>query len=116
MHSRSPTTSTLFLLHDWVLASLRQRSCRQLCYTSVCLPIDNFCLLKPFPEAFYYTKTEYGTRIALWFGFAAVAGAFGGLLAYGIQNVKISLANWRLLFVVEVGLFFIVFDSLADVQ
>lgn len=52
----------------------------------------------------------------MWFGFAAVAGAFGGLLAYGIQNVKISLANWRLLFVVEVGLFFIVFDSLADVQ
>jgi len=51
--------------------------------------------------SFYYTKAEYGTRIALWFGFAAVAGAFGGLLAYGIQNVKISLANWRLLFIIE---------------
>ncbi|KAG9313591.1 major facilitator superfamily domain-containing protein [Chiua virens] len=51
--------------------------------------------------SFYYTKAEYGTRIAFWFGFAAVAGAFGGLLAYGIQNVKISVANWRLLFLVE---------------
>ncbi|KAF8137298.1 major facilitator superfamily domain-containing protein [Boletus edulis] len=51
--------------------------------------------------SFYYTKAEYGTRIASWFGFAAVAGAFGGLLAYGIQHVKISIANWRLLFIIE---------------
>ena len=57
-----------------------------------------------FSLAFYYTKAEYGTRIASWFGFAAVAGAFGGLLAYGIQHVNISIANWRLLFIVEVGL------------
>ncbi|KAF8551805.1 MFS general substrate transporter [Imleria badia] len=51
--------------------------------------------------SFYYTKAEYGTRVASWFGFAAVAGAFGGLLAYGIQHVKISIANWRLLFLIE---------------
>ncbi|KAI9567561.1 major facilitator superfamily domain-containing protein [Boletus coccyginus] len=51
--------------------------------------------------SFYYTKDEYGTRIASWFGFAAVAGAFGGLIAYGIQHVKISIANWRLLFIIE---------------
>lgn len=52
--------------------------------------------------AFYYTKAECGTRIAYWFGFAAVAGAFGGLIAYGIQHVKVSIANWRLLFLLEV--------------
>ncbi|KIJ61841.1 hypothetical protein HYDPIDRAFT_158773 [Hydnomerulius pinastri MD-312] len=51
--------------------------------------------------SFYYTKAEYGTRIASWFGFAAVAGAFGGLIAYGIQHVKVSIANWRLLFIIE---------------
>ncbi|KAG9313589.1 major facilitator superfamily domain-containing protein [Chiua virens] len=51
--------------------------------------------------SFYYTKAEYGIRIASWFGFAAVAGAFGGLLAYGIQNIKISIPSWRLLFLVE---------------
>jgi len=51
--------------------------------------------------SFYYTKAEYGTRIAYWFGFAAVAGAFGGLFAYGIQHVKVSIANWRLLFLLE---------------
>jgi len=51
--------------------------------------------------SFYYTKAEYGTRIASWFGFAAVAGAFGGLLAYGIEHVKTSIGNWRLLFIME---------------
>ncbi|KAG1745280.1 major facilitator superfamily domain-containing protein [Suillus lakei] len=44
--------------------------------------------------SFYYTKAEYGSRIAYLFGFATVAGAF-------IQHAKLSVANWRLLFVVE---------------
>lgn len=42
--------------------------------------------------------------MAYWFGFAAVAGAFGGLIAFGIQSIPpshISIANWRLLFLVE---------------
>ncbi|KAG0704952.1 major facilitator superfamily domain-containing protein [Suillus ampliporus] len=51
--------------------------------------------------SFYYTKAECGTRIAYWFGFATVAGAFGGLIAYGIEHVKVSIANWRLLFILE---------------
>lgn len=51
--------------------------------------------------SFYYTKSEYGTRVAYWFGFAAVAGAFGGLLAYGIQNAEVLIAHWRLLFLLE---------------
>ncbi|KAI6044021.1 major facilitator superfamily domain-containing protein [Pisolithus marmoratus] len=51
--------------------------------------------------SYYYTKSEYGTRVAYWFGFAAVAGAFGGLLAYGIQNTRVSIAHWRLLFLLE---------------
>ena len=42
-----------------------------------------------------------GVRMAYWFGFAAVAGAFGGLIAFGVQNATISIANWRLLFIVE---------------
>lgn len=53
-------------------------------------------------QAFYYTKKEYGTRVAYWFGFAAVAGAFGGLLAYGIHHTEGFIAHWRLLFILEV--------------
>ncbi len=41
-------------------------------------------------------------QMAYWFGFAAVAGAFGGLIAFGIQHVHAHIQNWRLLFIVEV--------------
>jgi hypothetical protein len=40
--------------------------------------------------------------MAYWFGFAAVAGAFGGLIAFGVQHVDSSISNWRLLFIIEV--------------
>ncbi|KAJ7269715.1 MFS general substrate transporter [Mycena rebaudengoi] len=50
---------------------------------------------------FFYTKEEIGRRLAYWFGFAAVAGAFGGLIAFGIQHAHTALQNWRLLFIIE---------------
>lgn len=55
----------------------------------------------PLYFTFFYTRNEMGLRIAIWFGFAAVAGAFGGLIAYGVQHVHSYLANWRILFLVE---------------
>ncbi|KAF5310733.1 hypothetical protein D9619_007895 [Psilocybe cf. subviscida] len=51
--------------------------------------------------SFFYTKEELGLRFALWFGFATVAGAFGGLIAFGVQHIHSSVANWRLLFIIE---------------
>lgn len=42
-----------------------------------------------------------GMRMAYWFGFAAVAGAFGGLIAFGVQHAHAAVANWRLLFIIE---------------
>lgn len=41
-------------------------------------------------------------QIAYWFGFAAVAGAFGGIIAFGVQNAHVAIQNWRLLFIIEV--------------
>ena len=52
--------------------------------------------------ALFYTKHEIGLRLAYWFGFAAVAGAFGGLLAFGVQHAHVGFENWRLLFIIEV--------------
>ncbi|KAG7085858.1 hypothetical protein E1B28_003392 [Marasmius oreades] len=49
----------------------------------------------------FYTKGEMGLRMAYWFSFAAVAGAFGGVVAFGIGLAHSSVANWRLLFIVE---------------
>ncbi|KAI0738928.1 MFS general substrate transporter [Daedaleopsis nitida] len=56
----------------------------------------------PLYLSLFYTREEIGLRTAYWFGFAAIAGAFSGLIAFGIQHVHVAaVANWRLLFVVE---------------
>ncbi|KAI9457576.1 MFS general substrate transporter [Lactarius psammicola] len=55
----------------------------------------------PLYFSLFYTKHELGLRLAYWFGFAAVAGAFGGLLAFGVQHAHVAIANWRLLFIIE---------------
>ncbi|RPD61293.1 MFS general substrate transporter [Lentinus tigrinus ALCF2SS1-6] len=55
----------------------------------------------PLYMSFFYTKEEMGMRMAYWFGFAAVAGAFGGLIAFGVQHVHAAVANWKLLFIIE---------------
>ncbi|KAI0090137.1 MFS general substrate transporter [Irpex rosettiformis] len=55
----------------------------------------------PLYFSLWYTKDEMGLRMAQWFGFAAVAGAFGGLIAFGVQHAHVAIENWRLLFIVE---------------
>ncbi|KAH9975328.1 major facilitator superfamily domain-containing protein [Lactifluus volemus] len=55
----------------------------------------------PLYFSLFYTKHELGLRLAYWFGFAAVAGAFGGLIAFGVQHAHVGFANWRLLFIIE---------------
>ncbi|KAF7360229.1 MFS general substrate transporter [Mycena venus] len=55
----------------------------------------------PLYFSFFYTKEEIGLRMAYWFGFAAVAGAFGGLIAFGVQHAHAAIHNWRLLFIIE---------------
>jgi MFS family permease len=55
----------------------------------------------PLYFSLFYTKNEIGLRLAYWFGFAAVAGAFGGLIAFGISQAHMAIAQWRLLFIVE---------------
>lgn len=68
----------------------------------------------PLYFSFFYTKDEMGLRMAYWFGFAAVAGAFGGLIAFGVQQAHAAISNWRLLFIIEVDyfLFLLKFDYL----
>ncbi|KAH9941689.1 MFS general substrate transporter [Epithele typhae] len=55
----------------------------------------------PLYLSFWYTKQEQGLRFAAYSAFAGVAGAFGGLLAFGIQHARTAIADWRLLFIVE---------------
>ena len=43
-----------------------------------------------------------GMRMAHWFGFAAVAGAFGGIVAFGVQQAHSHVPDWKILFIIEV--------------
>lgn len=71
--------------------------------TRVCLGIfeAGFGPAIPLYFSFFYTKEEMGLRMAYWFGFAAVAGAFGGVVAFGVQQAHSHVANWKILFIIE---------------
>ena len=61
-----------------------------------------------FPGVIYYLSLWYKRherqyRVALFFSAASLAGAFGGVLAYGIAHMKgvASLDGWRWIFILE---------------
>lgn len=62
-----------------------------------------------FPLVIYYQTTFYrrgelARRLALFYAASSIASAFGGLLSYGVFQIKSgSLANWRYLFIIEGG-------------
>lgn len=50
-----------------------------------------------------YPRHSQGKRVASIYGATAISGAFGGLIAYGIQVMgdRLGLASWRWLFIIE---------------
>ncbi|KAL5381630.1 hypothetical protein DPSP01_007078 [Paraphaeosphaeria sporulosa] len=49
-----------------------------------------------------YPKYSLGLRLGLFAGMYSIAGAFAGLIAYGIFQVKhLAVHNWQLLFLIE---------------
>jgi len=60
--------------------------------------------------AFYYMSTMYpkfslGFRMGMFSGMYSIAGAFAGLIAYGLLRVETkSLRGWQVVFLVEGGL------------
>lgn len=55
----------------------------------------------PYLLSFFYLRHEVGSRIGLFLSAAPLANTFASALAYGITSGNSSLANWRLLFLVE---------------
>ncbi|KAI0142964.1 MFS general substrate transporter [Xylariaceae sp. FL1272] len=51
----------------------------------------------------YYRRHDFQVRMSSYFCSVVVAGAFGGLLAYGISNLQgqRGLAAWRWIFIIE---------------
>ncbi|KAI9499235.1 major facilitator superfamily domain-containing protein [Zychaea mexicana] len=51
----------------------------------------------------WYTRKQQATRIAIFYGSSTLAGAFGGVLAYGIMHMKglAGLSGWQWIFIIE---------------
>ncbi|KAL2009378.1 hypothetical protein VTN00DRAFT_7572 [Thermoascus crustaceus] len=62
----------------------------------------------------WYKRNEQHFRIALFFTAASLAGAFGGILAWGIAHMRGAggYNGWRWIFILE-GLFTVVFSAIA---
>lgn len=48
----------------------------------------------------FYTRSEQPSRISCWYAFNGLGVAGGGLIGYGIGQIKGSLPSWRYEFVV----------------
>ncbi|KAG2226815.1 hypothetical protein INT45_005780 [Circinella minor] len=50
----------------------------------------------------WYKRKEYGQRVSYFWSFSSLAGAFGGLIAYGISKIPThELSTWQWLFIIE---------------
>lgn len=49
----------------------------------------------------FYKRDELAKRIALFYGSQTVSGAFSGLIAFGVFQIKGSLYGWQYLYLVE---------------
>lgn len=50
----------------------------------------------------WYKQSELSKRIGLYIGAGSLAGAFGGLIAYGVAKIKSpAIAPWRILFLID---------------
>ncbi|CAF0725822.1 unnamed protein product [Rotaria sp. Silwood1] len=50
----------------------------------------------------WYQRKEQAIRLGFFWSFSALAGAFGGLFAYAIAQIKLpKLAEWQLIFIIE---------------
>lgn len=50
----------------------------------------------------WYRRKEQALRLGFFWSFSALAGAFGGLIAYSIAQIESTkLAKWQLIFIVN---------------
>ncbi|EJD41283.1 putative high-affinity nicotinic acid transporter [Auricularia subglabra TFB-10046 SS5] len=60
----------------------------------------------------FYTRGELARRVGIFYAASSIAGAFGGLLAFGVFQIKTSkLKGWQILFIVE-GVFTLLIGTL----
>ncbi|KAF7188738.1 putative transporter [Pseudocercospora fuligena] len=55
----------------------------------------------PLYLTYFYPREKVGFRHGVFISGAAMANAYGGALAYGISQIRGSIAPWRILFLIE---------------
>nr|OQO24981.1 hypothetical protein B0A51_05756 [Rachicladosporium sp. CCFEE 5018]OQO26322.1 hypothetical protein B0A51_05173 [Rachicladosporium sp. CCFEE 5018]OQO26808.1 hypothetical protein B0A51_04391 [Rachicladosporium sp. CCFEE 5018] len=55
----------------------------------------------PLYLSYFYPRDKIGFRQGVFISGAAMANAYGGALAYGISQIRGSVAPWRILFIIE---------------
>ncbi|KAK3648074.1 hypothetical protein LTR56_007774 [Elasticomyces elasticus] len=55
----------------------------------------------PLYLSYFYPRESVGFRHGVFISGAAAANAYGGLLAYGITQIRGSIAPWQILFIIE---------------
>jgi len=55
----------------------------------------------PLYLSFFYPREKVGFRQGVFVSGAALANAYGSALAYGITQIKGTLAPWKILFLIE---------------
>jgi MFS family permease len=61
----------------------------------------------PYFLSLFYHRRELGFRVSILLGTSPLANCFASALAYGITQIKHSIAPWRLLFLI--GKFMLIF-------
>ena len=54
----------------------------------------------PYFLSLFYQRRELGKRVSLLTGMSPLASCFASSLAYGVLQIKASVASWRLLFLI----------------
>ncbi|CAF1445831.1 unnamed protein product [Adineta steineri] len=103
-----PSTALAIAALIWGIASTLQAATFNFAGIIVCrlfigIGEAGFGPTVPFYYTIWYKREEIALRNALFIGCGAVAGAFGGLIAYAVSFATDSSigASWRILFLVE---------------
>jgi MFS family permease len=103
-----PSTALAIAALIWGIASALQAAAFNFSGIIVCrvfigIGEAGFGPTVPFYYSIWYKRDEIAMRNAFFIGCGALAGAFGGLLAYGVSFASGSSigATWRILFLIE---------------
>ncbi|KAH8895661.1 major facilitator superfamily transporter [Thozetella sp. PMI_491] len=114
----SGRTMLPILMTGWGIMSLLQAACKSwgpMLAVRLILSIfeAGFFAGVIFYLTLFYTRGELGFRVAIFFGSALLAGAFSGLLSFGVFRIQHpTVKGWMWLFIIE-GALTVIFGVIA---